>query len=42
MVIKDKNLDGGKAFDRGKAFLMPEIKVDRKIPTYDCGCYIKR
>ena len=19
-----------------------EIKVDSKIPTYDCGCYIKR
>ena len=21
---------------------LAEIKVDSKIPTYDCGCYIKR
>ena len=24
-----------------KALKLAEIKVDSKIPTYDCGCYIK-
>ena len=31
--------------DRLKARMnlkLAEIKVDSKIPTYDCGCYIKR